>query len=191
MRNALGIVALISSAALALTGCTNSERPSTMTATTSQTTPTTTGAATTKQAFGKVCPEDAVKVEGAFGTAPKVTLPTDCDPPTTLVIKDLIPGRDPAVKAGDAVTVNYQLTSWSTGKVVDESFGRKPFEVKRIGAGEVIPGWEEGLIGLKTNGRRLLIIPPDKGYGPQGSPPDIPPNDTLVFVVDGVSITTP
>ena len=57
----------------------------------------------------------------------------------------------------------------------------------KLGAGEVIPGWDEGVEGMKVGGRRRLVIPPDLAYGPQGQPPDIPPNATLVFVIDLVS----
>jgi len=78
--------------------------------------------------------------------------------------------------------------NFSNGKEFDASWdGGQPFPVQ-LGQGMVIPGWDKGLIGIKKGGRRELIIPPELGYGAQGYPPDIPPNETLVFVVDAISI---
>ena len=94
-------------------------------------------------------------------------------------------GKGPAAKAGDTVDVQYVGVSQSTGKQFDASWdrGSEPFSFP-LGQGQVIPGWDEGLVGMKVGGRRELIIPPDMGYGAQGAPPDIAPNETLVFVVD-------
>jgi peptidylprolyl isomerase len=74
------------------------------------------------------------------------------------------------------------------GTEFDNSYDRgQPFEFQ-LGAGGVIPGWDEGVQGMKVGGRRQLVIPPQLGYGAQGSPPDIPPNSTLVFVIDLLSV---
>ena len=62
-----------------------------------------------------------------------------------------------------------------------------PFPVQ-LGSGSVIPGWEKGLLGIKKGGRRKLTIPPELGYGAEGYPPDIPPNETLVFVIDAIEV---
>ena len=114
---------------------------------------------------------------------PKLAAPQG-DPPSNLIKKDLVVGSGPAAKAGDTVTVQYVGDSWSTGKQFDASWDRgQPFTFP-LGQGQVIAGWDNGVAGMKEGGRRLLVIPPDQGYGAQGAPPDIAPNETLVFVVD-------
>jgi peptidylprolyl isomerase len=116
-------------------------------------------------------------------TKPKVTVPKGA-PPKKLETKDLEEGSGAAAKAGDAVTVNYVGVNYKTGKEFDASWDRgEPFTFT-LGAGEVIPGWDQGVAGMKVGGRRELIIPPSLGYGSAGGPPAIPPNETLVFVVD-------
>jgi peptidylprolyl isomerase len=116
-------------------------------------------------------------------TKPKVTVPKGA-PPQKLETKDLEEGSGATAKAGDAVTVNYVGVNYRTGKEFDASWDRgEPFTFT-LGAGEVIPGWDQGVAGMKVGGRRELIIPPSLGYGSAGAPPAIPPNETLVFVVD-------
>ena len=110
------------------------------------------------------------------------------DPPPELVIRDIVKGKGPGAKAGDDLSMQYVGTSWSTGQQFDASWdrGAQPFTFP-LGAGQVIAGWDEGIVGLRKGGRRLLIIPPDKGYGPNGTPDGtIAPNETLIFVVDRV-----
>ncbi len=116
-------------------------------------------------------------------TKPKVTVPNGA-PPKSLETKDLEEGSGATAKAGDVVSVQYVGVNYKTGKEFDASWSRgEPFTFT-LGAGEVIPGWDEGLVGMKVGGRRELIIPPELGYGSTGAPPAIPPNETLVFVVD-------
>lgn len=116
-------------------------------------------------------------------TEPKVEVPQGA-PPKELVTEDLEEGSGPAAKAGDEVSVNYVGVNYKTGKEFDASWSRgEPFAFA-LGSGMVIPGWEEGVVGMKVGGRRQLVIPPELGYGAAGSPPTIPPNETLVFVVD-------
>ena len=117
---------------------------------------------------------------------PEIDFP-EGDVPTELVITDLIEGDGPEAKAGDTVSTHYVGVAWSTGEEFDASWGRGPFTFT-LGTGEVIPGWDEGVAGMKVGGRRELVIPPDLAYGPQGSPPVIGPNETLIFVVDLVSV---
>ena len=120
-------------------------------------------------------------------TKPEVPAPQG-DPPPELVIRDIVPGKGPKAKAGDELTMQYVGISWSNGQQFDASWdrGAEPFAFQ-LGAGMVIPGWDQGLVGLRKGGRRLLIIPPDMGYGPQGTPDGtIAPNETLIFVVDRV-----
>ena len=113
---------------------------------------------------------------------PKIVKPSG-KPPAKLTVVDLVKGTGPAAKAGDTLTVDYAGSSWSTGKEFDASWGKQPFPVT-LGQNQVIPGWEQGLVGMKKGGRRLLVIPPDLGYGSTGSGTAIKPNETLLFVVD-------
>ncbi|MSO41468.1 MAG: FKBP-type peptidyl-prolyl cis-trans isomerase [Solirubrobacterales bacterium] len=120
-------------------------------------------------------------------TKPEVAVP-DGPPPTKLVVNDLEPGDGPEAQAGDQVSVQYVGVLYDGGKEFDASWdGGQPFDFQ-LGGGSVIPGWDQGLVGMKVGGRRELIIPPDLGYGAQGQPPTIPPNSTLVFVIDLLSI---
>jgi peptidylprolyl isomerase len=107
------------------------------------------------------------------------------DPPSELKAEDLIVGKGKAAKAGDTVTVRYVGVRFDDGKQFDASWDRpgKSFDVP-LGQGAVIPGWDQGIVGMKVGGRRKLTIPPDLAYGAQGYPPDIPPDSTLIFVID-------
>ncbi len=114
---------------------------------------------------------------------PGVAVPSG-PPPKGLKVKDLEPGTGVAAKSGDSLTVNYVGVSYKTGKEFDSSFkGGQPFQFS-LGAGEVIPGWDRGIEGMRVGGRRQLTVPPALAYGPNGSPPAIGPNETLVFVID-------
>lgn len=125
----------------------------------------------------------------ATATAPaegKPTVTVSTDPaPTTLQIKDIKVGDGPEAQPGDELQMQYVGVLYKDGTEFDSSWSRgaEPLPVT-LGAGGVIPGWEQGLAGMKVGGRRELIIPPDLAYGAQGSPPKIGPNETLVFVVD-------
>lgn len=120
---------------------------------------------------------------GALSKEPTVTPPTGAAP-TKPESKDLIVGTGPEAKAGDTVTVNYVGVLFKGGKVFDASWNRKEPFTFTLGKGQVIPGWDQGIPGMKVGGRRELIIPAPLAYGAKGSPPSIPPNATLVFVVD-------
>jgi peptidylprolyl isomerase len=105
-------------------------------------------------------------------------------PPTKLQIEDVVVGNGKVAKKGDTVSVQYVGVAFSTGEEFDASWSTgQPFEFT-LGQGMVIPGWDEGVAGMKEGGRRKLTIPADLAYGAQGSPPAIGPNETLVFVVD-------
>jgi peptidylprolyl isomerase len=118
---------------------------------------------------------------------PKVEVP-DAPPPKKLVVEDLEPGDGEAAKAGDQISVQYVGVDYETGKEFDSSYDRgQPFDLQ-LGGGSVIPGWDQGIVGMKVGGRRKLTIPPDLAYGKQGQPPAIGPNATLVFVIDLVSV---
>jgi peptidylprolyl isomerase len=113
---------------------------------------------------------------------PKIVTPKG-DPPAKLVVRDIVKGKGPKAKPGDTLTMMYTGYSWSNGEKFDASWDRGQAFPFQLGAGMVIPGWDKGMVGMRKGGRRLLIIPPDQGYGPQGSGP-IGPNETLIFAVD-------
>jgi peptidylprolyl isomerase len=116
-------------------------------------------------------------------TKPKVTVPKGA-PPKKLVIKEIEKGSGATAKSGDEVTVQYVGVDYKNGKEFDSSWSRnEPFSFQ-LGAGQVIPGWDQGIAGMKVGGRRELIIPPNLAYGSAGAPPSIGPNETLIFVVD-------
>jgi peptidylprolyl isomerase len=128
--------------------------------------------------------EDALK---DTSTKPEIPKPTGI-PPRKLVKRDIVKGKGPGAKAGDTVTVNYVGMNFSNGSEFDSSWDSGQAFPVQLGAGTVIEGWDKGLVGIRKGGRRMLTIPPEMGYGAEGFPPDIPPNETLVFVVDAVSI---
>jgi peptidylprolyl isomerase len=132
------------------------------------------------------CGKDKKSESGGAGAKPTVTVPSG-NPPTTLQKQDLIVGNGAEAITGKKVTVQYVGVAFSTKKQFDASWDRgTPFPFT-LGAGDVIKGWDEGVPGMKVGGRRQLVIPPDLAYGPNGYPPVIGPNETLVFVVDLVS----
>ena len=114
---------------------------------------------------------------------PEVTIP-DTDAPTELLIEDITVGEGDEAKLGDEVSVHYVGVAYKNGKQFDASWDRdETFEFK-LGAGQVISGWDRGVAGMKVGGRRRLTIPPDLAYGSRGAGGVIGPNETLVFVVD-------
>ena len=99
---------------------------------------------------------------------------------------DITPGTGATAVSGKKVTVNY--TGWLTnGKKFDTSVGKRPFQFK-LGAGQVIQGWDDGVAGMKVGGKRQLRIPPNLAYGSQGAAGVIPPNATLVFDVELLAV---
>jgi peptidylprolyl isomerase len=104
------------------------------------------------------------------------------------VTKDLVTGTGQAAAAGKTITVNYVGVNYKTGKEFDSSWKHNQPFTTALSPGSVIPGWVQGIAGMKVGGRRELIIPPNLAYGAKGSPPTIPPNSTLVFVVDLLSV---
>ncbi|MGA2320133.1 MAG: FKBP-type peptidyl-prolyl cis-trans isomerase [Solirubrobacteraceae bacterium] len=114
---------------------------------------------------------------------PKVTPPPG-PAPTKLVVKNLIVGTGAEAMAGQTITVNYVGVLFKGGKEFDASWKRKEPFTFVLGKGQVIAGWDQGLSGMKVGGRRELTIPAVLAYGAKGSPPTIPANAPLVFVID-------
>ncbi|ALE06002.1 peptidylprolyl isomerase [Arthrobacter sp. ERGS1:01] len=108
--------------------------------------------------------------------------------PTELVIEDIIEGTGTEVVPGSTVSTHYVGVAFSTGEEFDSSWGRgKPLDF-RAGIGQVIQGWDKGLIGMKVGGRRRLEIPSELAYGSRGAGGAIGPNEALIFVVDLVAV---
>jgi peptidylprolyl isomerase len=121
-----------------------------------------------------------------IGEKPEVEVPDA--PATELITEDIVEGDGPEAKSGDEVEVEYVGVAQSTGAEFDSSWERdEPFSFP-LGGGQVIPGWDEGIVGMKEGGRRLLVIPGEQAYGETGQPPDIGPNETLVFAVDLIKV---
>jgi peptidylprolyl isomerase len=173
---------VLSASALALSACSSSPSGSSSTSTTAA--PATTAPTTgnpNANAIAAIPPAD-LSPAGTAGTAPTVVVPTGT-PPTQLESADLIVGTGPAATAGDNVTVQYVLATYSSGKVIQSSWTSQPFQFT-LGQGQVIKGWDKGVVGMQAGGRRELIIPASLGYGNESPGSGIAPNDTLVFVVD-------
>jgi peptidylprolyl isomerase len=118
---------------------------------------------------------------------PEVSIPAG-EPPAELVIDDLTVGDGAEAKSGAIVEVHYVGVAWSTQAQFDASWDRnEPFDF-RLGAGQVITGWDQGVAGMKVGGRRKLTIPPQMGYGDYGAGSVIKGGETLVFVVDLLNV---
>ena len=114
---------------------------------------------------------------------PKIEVP-EGDAPFDLQIEDLVEGDGPEATKGSKVSVHYAGVAYSTGDEFDASWNRgEPFSFK-LGKGQVIPGWDQGVEGMKVGGRRRLTIPSMLAYGPRGAGGVIKPHETLIFVVD-------
>lgn len=147
----------------------------------------TTQATTTESTATESSPPPKKAKPEANKTKPKVTVPSG-PPPKQLKIEEIEEGSGATAKAGDAVSVQYVGVGYESGEEFDASWDRgEPFTFQ-LGAGMVIPGWDQGVEGMKVGGRRELIIPPELAYGATGSPPSIGPNETLIFVVDLVEV---
>jgi peptidylprolyl isomerase len=144
-------------------------------------TPTQTTPAASASTTGKPFQLSSIKVSKDTSKKPTITKPSG-DPPAKLVQKDIVVGKGAAAADGDNLSMHY-LGALFDGKQFEASWDAgKPFDFE-LGAGNVIPGWDEGIKGMKAGGRRLLVIPPELAYGAQGQG-NIPPDATLIFVVD-------
>ena len=164
----------------------------TTTTTLAQGSTTTTGAVTTSTIAASVStfapiPAADRSAAGKSGSEPTVTVPTSAAP-SQMRSSDLIAGTGAAAKAGDTLQMQYVLATYSTHKVQQSSWTSQPFSFK-LGSGQVIKGWDLGIVGMREGGRRELIIPASLGYGAQSPGNGIAANDTLVFVVDLLKVT--
>ncbi|MBT0771940.1 FKBP-type peptidyl-prolyl cis-trans isomerase [Kineosporia sp. J2-2] len=117
---------------------------------------------------------------------PEIEFP-EGEPPTALTITDEVVGDGPEAAAGNTVTAHYVGVAFSTGEEFDASWNRgEPLQF-RLGVGQVIAGWDQGIAGMRVGGRRRLVIPPALAYGSRGAGGAIGPNETLIFVVDLVA----
>jgi peptidylprolyl isomerase len=124
---------------------------------------------------------------GAAGKGPTITIPKTAAP-KTLQVKTLVKGTGPVVKKGNYIVVQYTGVNYRTGKVFDSSWSRSAPWATQIGEGQVIKGWDTGLVGQTVGSRVLLVIPPADGYGKTGSSAaGIKGTDTLVFAIDIIS----
>jgi peptidylprolyl isomerase len=173
-------VALLATAALGVAACGEADKTASTTtdpapATAVPPPTTTTSAGTAPRAISK-----------DLGTKPEIPTPTG-NPPAKLVVKDIVRGKGKTARSGRNVTVQYVGVSYSTGQQFEASWDHgQPFQFQ-LGAQMVIPGWDRGVAGMKEGGRRELVIPPDLAYGTEGRP-GIAPNETLVFVIDLLSV---
>lgn len=174
------LTAMLAVAALGIGACgddgdDDAAPPPAVPATPAQTEPST---STTGKAFDV----DSIKVSEDMSKKPTITKPSG-DPPTELVTKDIVSGKGAAAKSGEQLSMHYLGALFEDGEQFEASWDAgEPFAFE-LGAGNVIPGWDEDIEGMKAGGRRLLVIPPDLAYGEAGQG-GIPPNATLIFVVD-------
>jgi peptidylprolyl isomerase len=165
-RGQISILALLVALALAVAGCGGDSSTSSTSETTS-----------------------SAKQEGDtdLNAKPEVTVPSGAAP-KQLEENEIVEGDGAEAKSGDQVTVQYVGVGYESEEEFDSSWSRsEPFSFT-LGAGEVIPGWDQGVEGMKVGGRRELIIPANLAYGPAGSPPVIGPNETLIFVIDLLAV---
>jgi peptidylprolyl isomerase len=119
---------------------------------------------------------------------PQIEIPSDQTPSVELVLDDIDVGAGEEALKGQTVEVHYVGVSWANGKEFDASWNRGATFKFKLGMSQVIAGWDQGVAGMKVGGRRRITIPPHLGYGKRGAGGVIGPDETLVFVVDLVSV---
>jgi len=176
------VITLLAVAALGIGGCGDDEGgDAALEPAIPANTPTQTAPAPSASTTGSPFKLASIKVSEDTSKKPTITKPSG-DPPAKLVMKDIVTGKGAVAKSGDQLSMHY-LGALFDGEQFEASWDAdKPFDFE-LGAGNVIPGWDQGIEGMKAGGRRLLVIPPDLAYGEAGQG-NIPPNATLMFVVD-------
>jgi len=160
-RGRLLIFALCAALALAIAGCGGSD--------------------SSTESSGDTAGSSSSDVSTNLKVKPKVTVP-EGEPPKKLEEIEVVEGDGAEAKEGDEITVQYVGVGYDSEEEFDSSWSRG--EPSTFDLDEVIPGWNQGIAGMKVGGRRELIIPANLAYGPTGSPPVIGPNETLIFVID-------
>ena len=118
---------------------------------------------------------------------PEIDFP-EGPPPSELEVTDVLAGDGDEAAPGRTAVVHYVGVAYSSGEEFDASWNRgEPFAFP-LGAGRVIAGWDQGVVGMKVGGRRRLVIPPELGYGDRGAGSAIAPGETLIFVVDLIDV---
>jgi peptidylprolyl isomerase len=117
---------------------------------------------------------------------PEVTVPSG-PPPKEIQRKDLVEGDGAVAKDGDRISIEYVGVGYDSGEEFEESWSRAPYSFT-LGHGEVLPGWDRGIVGMKVGGRRELTIPPDFAYGKGGFPPTVGSDETVIYVIDLISV---
>jgi len=141
------------------------------------------------QATEQPAPQTETEPADLTDTSVKPVIPKPSgSPPRKLVVEDIVKGRGRAAKNGDTVTMNYVGMAFSTGEEFGSSWEGAALPPFQLGSGNVIQGWDKGIVGMRVGGRRKLVIPPALAYGTQGQGP-IGPNETLIFVVDLTAIS--
>lgn len=170
------LIAVAATAAVALTGCSSSKKTSTSNP------PGPAATASTLFVTGSV---PAVSGATVLSKEPSIAA-GGANPPRVLTGKDLVVGTGATAGPNGSVQVQYVGSLYATGKVFDASWtdnGPASFPLSGV-----IPGFKDAIVGMKVGGRREIVIPPSDGYGTAGSPPAIPPNATLVFVIDLLAV---
>lgn len=174
--------------ALGAAACGSSKAPGVTTAPSAGATAASIPATTSTPTTSSTPTTATTPTSGPLSQKPVVKVPKG-PPPKHLVIKDLIKGTGKTAHVGQTITVNYVGVLYKNGSEFDSSWKRRaPFPTK-LANGSVIAGWVKGIAGMKVGGRRELIIPPSLGYGKNGAGSSIPPNSTLIFVVDLLSVS--
>jgi peptidylprolyl isomerase len=124
----------------------------------------------------------------ATNEKPQVDVPSDQPPSYQLELDDIVLGEGEEAVAGHVVEVHYVGVSWQSGQQFDASWDRGDTFKFKLGKGQVIPGWDQGVAGMRVGGRRRITIPPNLAYGKRGAGGVIGPDETLVFVVDLVDL---
>lgn len=197
MRNVSKLLIVVAAAALTVSGCVADEQASdeppgdTMTfappteSEPAETQPSEPSEPGDTAAAGPPCTAEDITVTGAAGEKPTVTVPDTCSAPNELIVHDLVPGNGPEAVEGSAMQAHYALTAWSTGQEVETSWGQNPLPVQTVGSG-LIEAWNQGLVGMRQGGRRLIVAPPEMAYAGSGNELQ---DETLVFVVEAVQVT--
>ena len=120
---------------------------------------------------------------------PRIEIPSGRAPSYQLEVEDITVGDGDEARSGHTVEVHYVGVSWSNGQEFDASWDRGDSFEFGLGKGQVIPGWDQGVAGMKVGGRRRITIPPNLGYGKRGAGGVIGPDETLVFVVDLLGVS--